>query len=207
MPLPLLIPIFVLLVFGAIATKLEISDRRSRQNRQRRSDMWELILSKMKEADVSLSSSWVISDLVLWEYGDEIEFSVEGDAPDIKHAFDNKGDYDFKKGIFWKALGPSRIVLRTYDHGSMDMETVLQQYPQDIHILDLAYEQGFTYTKRSLVNISLNTRLESQRLRSRISNDDFQNVLSQARAMVDEHINQSHGMGLVAFDQELEKQT
>jgi hypothetical protein len=168
-------------------------------------DRWNFIHKEMQEVVLpSDTSCYDIPDIVMWEMGDLFYFEVKGTTNKMlkKRAFKASGS-----GYFWKALGPSRIV---YSNSSIvpscnhDFKSILKQNPDRIQILDLNCESGFRYSKREIINSSLNTRIKSQKIKSRISDGEFQEILDDARIIAQQHINQAHAIEMVVFDHELE---
>jgi hypothetical protein len=173
-------------------------------------ERWHSIHKEMQElTSPSDTSFYSIPDLVLWEIGDRFDFEVEGAIPQ------NNKQLLFERnsgGYFWKALSPSRIVYstrRTFAHNAPtcnhDFEEILQHSPSCIQILDLDYERGFKFTKRIIHNETLQTRIQSQKVFSRISNDEFQKILNSSRTIVQQQIDQAHSMDMIAFDHDLEQ--
>lgn len=173
-------------------------------------ERWESIQKEMQElTSPSDTSFYSIPDLVLWEMGDYFEFEVQGIIPQ------NNKQLLFEScegGYFWKALSPSRIVYstrRTLEHNpptcNHDFEEILQYAPSCIRILDLDYERGFQFTKRTITNNTLARRIQSQKVFSLISNDEFQKILNSSRTIVQQQIDQAHSMDMIAFDHDLEQ--
>jgi len=178
--------------------------------KEKKLERWHSIHKEMQEftspSDISFYS---IPDLVLWEVGDEFNFEVEGVIrQNNKQLLFERNSY----GYFWKALSPSRIVYstrRTLSYNAPicnhDFEEILQHYPKSIQILDLDYERGFQFTKRIIYNETLQTRIQSQKVSSRISNDEFQKILNSSRIIVQQQIDQAYSMDIIAFDHDLEQ--